>query len=173
MSNGRQEKPDATEMKATIKWALEEGAMKLFEKNDVGQADVTRANNEAISSILCKDMTVTGEVSFKGKTRVDGTVEGNMKGEYLVLSETGTINGDVDVVHFVCQGTVDGNIVAKVMEIKKSATINGRIETANLSMESGASLNSDVKTGVNDLSSATKKTPPQPVAKQELKTVVK
>lgn len=160
-------------MKATIKWALEEGAMKLFEKNDVGQADVARANNEAISSILCKDMTVTGEVSFKGKTRVDGTVEGNMRGEYLVLSETGTIHGDVDVVHFVCQGRVDGNVLAKMMEIKKSATINGRIETGNLSMESGASLNSDVKTGGNDLPSVAKKAPPQLAAKQELKTVVK
>lgn len=160
-------------MKKKIKWALEEGAMKLFEKNDIGQADVARANNEAISSILCKDMTVTGKLSFKGKTRVDGTVEGDLQGEYLVLSETGTINGDVDVVHFVCQGRVDGNIAAKVMEIKKSATINGHIETANLSMESGASLNSDVKTGGNDPSSAVKKAPLQSAMKQELKTVVK
>ncbi len=36
-------------------------------------------------------MTIKGEISLKGKRRIDGTINGNIDGEHLILSETGKI----------------------------------------------------------------------------------
>jgi cytoskeletal protein CcmA (bactofilin family) len=119
--------------------------MALFnKKKDLQQKDA-RASQGAISSILSKDMQVTGEVQFKGKTRIDGLIDGNVKGEYLVLSETGKIIGDVEVESLVCHGIIEGNINCKLVTAHSTAAIHGILVAANLTVESGASLNGEIK----------------------------
>ena len=57
-------------------------------------------------------MKIKGEISFKGKARIDGQIDGNIDGEHLVLSESGVITGDINASSFICQGKVEGNIKA-------------------------------------------------------------
>ena len=117
---------------------------KTPEQDDLQQEE-TKAAKEAISSILSKDMHVVGDIEFKGKTRIDGLVDGNIKGEYLVLSETGKIIGDVTVDSLVCHGTIKGNINSKLVSAHATASIHGMLVAANLTVESGASLNGEIK----------------------------
>jgi len=77
---------------------------------------------EAISSIIGLEMTVNGDISFKGKMKVDGKIIGNVKGEHLILSNTGVITGDVDTDIFICQGRVDGNVKVKKLTVMKKRT---------------------------------------------------
>ncbi len=111
--------------------------------NDL-QQEAAKASKEVISSILSKDMTITGEISFKGKTRIDGTVDGNIKGEHLVLSESGKIYGDLEVDSLVCHGRIEGNIKAKLVTAHSSAAIQGKLTAANLSVEAGALLEGEI-----------------------------
>lgn len=119
--------------------------MGLFNKKNNLQQKATKVSEGPITSILSKEMQVTGEIQFKGKTRIDGLINGNVRGEYLVLSETGKIIGDVDIDSLVCHGTIEGNINCKQVTAHPTATIHGILVAANLTVESGASLNGEIK----------------------------
>ncbi|WP_457573521.1 bactofilin family protein [Desulfolithobacter sp.] len=119
--------------------------MPLFSRKDDLEKEAVRASKEAISSIIAKEMQITGEIRFKGKARIDGTVDGNISGEYLVLSESGRVNGDLVLDALVCHGTVEGNIQAKLVTAHATAVIRGRLESANLTVESGATLEGEIK----------------------------
>jgi cytoskeletal protein CcmA (bactofilin family) len=125
--------------------------MALFSssKDDDYQQEAVKAAKEAISSILAKDMRIEGEISFKGKARIDGNVQGNINGENLVLSESGSIKGDLKLVSFVCHGKVEGNIDAKLVTVHSTAAVQGRLTAGNLTVEPGARLSGEISTADN------------------------
>jgi|SRR5210317_121614 cytoskeletal protein CcmA (bactofilin family) len=105
-----------------------------------------KVENETISSIVDQNMTINGELIFKGKARIDGTVNGNISGEHLILSQSGRVNGDIDVATFVCHGTIEGNVIADMVTAKKCSSIHGRVAATNLVVEPGAALDGEIKT---------------------------
>jgi len=117
----------------------------MFNKKDSLEKKLQQAESETITSIIDKTMTVRGEVTFKGKTRIDGTINGDITGEHLILSESGKIIGDIKVSSFICHGTIEGNIVANLVTARKGCAIHGRLEATSLSVEPGASLDGEVK----------------------------
>jgi len=117
-------------------------------------------------------MTITGEISFKGKTRIDGEIIGNITGEHLILSKDGTINGDIKVSSFICQGNFTGNIETKILTARKDCYIQGKIVAGNLTVEPGASLEGEIKAATQDLQGsapAKKATPTTPPGKNPSK----
>lgn len=117
----------------------------MFSKQDNLEKELHKAESETISSIIDKSMSVSGEISFKGKTRVDGTVNGDMEGEHLVLSESGSITGDIRVSSFVCHGSITGNIKANLVNARKGCYIHGSLEAVSLSVEPGAAIDGEVR----------------------------
>jgi len=65
--------------------------MSLFgKKHEIDQNLNQAADAEAISSLFDKNMVITGTISFKGKARIDGTINGDItEGDHLILSESG------------------------------------------------------------------------------------
>ncbi len=118
----------------------------MFKNKDNLEKQIQKVESETISSIVDQNMTINGELSFKGKTRIDGTVTGNIAGEHLILSQSGTITGDIEVDSFVCHGNIEGNVKAEMVTARKGSSIHGRVETANLVVEPGAALDGEVKT---------------------------
>lgn len=118
--------------------------MPFFRKKDEAPGIGAGNSGEAISSILAKDMRLTGELTFKGKARLDGIVEGNIKGEHLVLSESGRVHGDLELISLICHGTVEGNIKAQQVSTYKTASIQGNLVAASLTVEPGARLNGEI-----------------------------
>lgn len=119
--------------------------MSLFSKKNSFEQETQRAEKEAISSIIDIKMVIKGELSFEGKARIDGTVQGNITGEYLILSESGKIIGDINVASFVCHGTIEGNIKANLVTARKTCQIHGLVESNSLTVEPGASLSGELK----------------------------
>ncbi|MCI5140471.1 MAG: polymer-forming cytoskeletal protein [Candidatus Electrothrix sp. ATG1] len=99
---------------------------------------------DPIASVLAKEMVITGEISFKGKARFDGTVEGDISGEYLILSDTAQVTGNVTVTTLVCHGKVEGNVIAEVVTAHSTSEIHGILKSQNLTVESGASLEGEI-----------------------------
>ncbi len=119
--------------------------MTFFSKKDSFEQETQEAEKKAISSIIDSNMVVKGEIIFEGKARIDGTIEGNIKGEHLILSEGGKITGDIQVATFVCHGTLDGNVQASLVTACKSCQVQGCIESKMLSVEPGAKINGELK----------------------------
>lgn len=120
--------------------------MSMFGKSDNVEQEMQKVENEAISSIIDKSMTITGEISFKGKTRVDGEINGNIEGEHLILSETGKVTGDISVTSFNCYGTLEGNVKAGMLTARKDCRIHGKLVAENLTVEPGAAIEGEIKT---------------------------
>ena len=122
----------------------------MFKIKDNLVKQISRVDNDTISSLVDRNMTITGELSFQGKARIDGTVNGNIEGEHLILSQSGRVNGDIKVATFVCHGTMEGNVTADTLTARKSCSIRGKVSATNLVVEPGASLDSKIKTSSGD-----------------------
>jgi len=127
--------------------------MAMFGKQINAEEEMKKVESEAISSIIDKTMTIKGEVSFKGKARIDGAVTGNIDGEHLILSETGSINGDIKVTSFNCYGTIEGNISAQMVTARKNCSIRGKLEAKSLTVEPGAAIQGEIKAAADGLKS--------------------
>ncbi len=125
--------------------------MGIFNQKDDFEQQSQQADKEVISSIIDANMVMKGELVFEGKARIDGKVEGNIKGEHLILSESGKITGDVQVSTFVCHGILEGNVKASLVTARKNCSIKGRIESNSLTVEPGAGLEGEMKVACNDL----------------------
>jgi len=143
-------------------------------KEDNIEKEIQKVEGEAISSIIDKSMTITGQVSFKGKTRIDGTINGNIDGEHLILSKEGKVNGDIVVTSFICQGALEGNVETKLLTAKKGCSIIGKIVAGSLTVEPGASLDGEIKAATNEPRSSEEKskTVKAPMLKTEKSTPV-
>ena len=117
----------------------------MFSKKNGLDKEMQKAENETISSVIDKSMSVSGEMSFKGKTRIDGTINGNVNGEHLILSESGKIVGDIKVSSFICHGYLEGNIISKLVTARKGCSIIGKLEAGSLTVEPGATLDGEVR----------------------------
>jgi cytoskeletal protein CcmA (bactofilin family) len=118
--------------------------MALFSKKASPPQARINGSSEAISSVISTDMHVTGELRFTGKARIDGTIEGNIKGEHLILSESGKVLGDLELASLICHGTIEGNVRAREVTIHTTAVLQGNLASENLSVEPGAKLNGEI-----------------------------
>jgi len=142
--------------------------MGLFRSSSHTKQQAKPTSNEAISSIIAREMRITGEIVFKGKTRIDGVLEGNIKGEYLILSESGKVYGDLTIDTLVCHGLIQGDIEANTVTVHKTATIRGKLASSNLTVEPGASIEGEihaVTTSQANTAPARKPKQPAPVQK--------
>ena len=135
--------------------------MGMFGKTVNVEQEMKKVESEAISSIIDKSMTIKGEISFKGKARIDGTINGNIEGEHLILSESGRINGDITVVSFNCYGHIEGNIKANMLTARKSCSIAGKLEAGSLTVEPGAAMKGEIQVAVQELKTMERATAPQ------------
>ena len=123
----------------------------MFGKKNNFDTEMQKAEGETISSVIDKSMSITGEISFKGKTKIDGTINGNITGEHLILSESGKVIGDIQVSSFICHGILEGDIKANLVTARKGCTIKGKLIAGSLTVEPGARLEGEVKAAAKDL----------------------
>jgi cytoskeletal protein CcmA (bactofilin family) len=128
----------------------------MFTKKDTDAEDIRKAESEAIASIIDKNMVITGEISFQGKTKIDGVVTGNINGEHLIVSASGRISGDIKAVSFSCFGTLRGNVEAGIVIARKECSIHGKIIAGSLTVEPGAVLDGEIKAAMNKGAAAPK-----------------
>jgi cytoskeletal protein CcmA (bactofilin family) len=122
----------------------------MFGKAVNVEQEMKKVESEVISSIIDKSVVIKGEIAFKGKARIDGTIDGNITGEHLVLSETGIITGDIRVTSFNCYGKIEGNIQADMLTARKNCSITGKLDAFSLTVEPGAAIHGELKVAAKD-----------------------
>jgi len=102
---------------------------------------------ETIDTLIGSGSILQGDLEFTGGLRVDGHVKGHISAQdtnngTLVLSESGIVEGDINVPHVVINGTVKGNVISSGhVELQASAKVTGDIHYKAVEMELGALLN--------------------------------
>lgn len=113
----------------------------MFGKKKDTQIELTK-----LSSLIASNMELSGDVHFLDGLRVDGHIKGNVLSKpgtksLLVLSDQGSISGNVSAYDAVINGEIIGDLeVAHFLELQGNARVTGNISYHQLRMDCGASV---------------------------------
>lgn len=120
----------------------------MFSKNNKSnkpQAPTKPALPPAPPSIVSRDLSIVGDLISEGEIQVDGTVNGDIRTNVLIIGESARIKGEVVAETVRIMGSVDGQIKAKVVKLAATAHVVGDILHEDLSIETGAFLEGHCK----------------------------
>ncbi len=101
---------------------------------------------DKLGSLLGMNSNLKGELKVKGTLRVDGTVEGQLDADYVILSETAEVKGEIKAKKIIIGGKIDGNARAQeLVEIKSKGKVLGDIFAPQLTIIEGAEFNGKVE----------------------------
>ena len=101
---------------------------------------------DKLGSLLGINSSFKGQLNVKGTLRVDGTVEGQLDADYVILSETAEVKGEIKAKKIIIGGKIDGNARAQeLVEIKSKGKVWGDIFTPKLTIIEGAEFNGKVE----------------------------
>jgi cytoskeletal protein CcmA (bactofilin family) len=114
-------------------------------------------------TLISSKTEIVGDVKFKGGLQVEGIVKGNLiaeagSGAVVRISDSGRVEGQVNVPNVVVNGAVVGNIYAsEYIELAKKARIQGDVYYHMMEMVLGAEINGKlVHQGKDQLKKANK-----------------
>jgi cytoskeletal protein CcmA (bactofilin family) len=97
------------------------------------------SSSRKLETIVGKDSEFRGEMSVAGTVRIDGTLEGDVRADWVVVGETGRIKGNIRSRGTVTGGRIEGNIdAAEITELKPGSNVCGEIRTVKLVISEGA-----------------------------------
>ena len=101
---------------------------------------------DEINAFLGSGTVYTGDLSFEGAVRIDGTFTGNITSDgTLIVGQGANVKGNLKVGALVVSGCIEGEvIVGGKAVLHKSASIQGKLLTKLLVMEEGALFDGDL-----------------------------
>uniref|UniRef100_A0A7V5XFS4 Polymer-forming cytoskeletal protein n=1 Tax=Thermodesulfobacterium geofontis TaxID=1295609 RepID=A0A7V5XFS4_9BACT len=111
---------------------------------------------EEIRTFICSGCFFEGNISIgEGVTRIDGEIQGNVKGKGgLLVGKNGVIKGDVEVKKLLLYGQIFGDIKAEEVELYSGSIVKGNIKTKFIYIERGASINGLCETEISEASTS-------------------
>ena len=115
--------------------------------NNLGKGQQTQQKPSNIDTLIGQQTAMQGDLTFSGILHIDGTVKGNVSAApdnaaILTLSESGTIEGQVQAPSMILNGTVIGDVHSSDrVELTARARITGNIYYNLIEMAMGAEVN--------------------------------
>ena len=99
---------------------------------------------------LYKGSRVTGQLTFQGAARIDGSVDGEIQCQsQLTIGEGAEVRAKISSQVLVVQGKVEGNVTAKEkIELLAPARLVGNIHTPRLIIAEGVVFDGDCAMGM-------------------------
>ena len=101
------------------------------------QSFATSRSDRTIS-VLGPDLTVNGGLISKGELRVDGEVQGDIRGVRVVIGETARVTGGVVAEDVIILGHVMGSVRGLRVSLQSASHVEGDVYHQALVMEQGA-----------------------------------
>ena len=114
----------------------------LSEQADASAAEKTQQANRSrrtpVPSLISAGLTVKGNLESAGEIQIDGDVEGDVKGQAIVVGQGAAVKGSVFGDSVTVAGTVEGKVEGVTVNIQNTARLTGDIIHEALQIESGA-----------------------------------
>jgi cytoskeletal protein CcmA (bactofilin family) len=109
-----------------------------------------RPAETGLVALLYKGSRVTGQLTFQGPARIDGSVDGEIQCDgKLTIGEGADIRAKISGQIVVIKGRVEGNVTAKEkIELLAPARLYGNIDTPRLIITEGVVFDGDCSMGV-------------------------
>ncbi|MGV6859236.1 MAG: bactofilin family protein [bacterium] len=115
------------------------------------KAAPAKTKTAEVDTLIGQETTVKGDLSFSGGLHVEGKIIGNVRSSQgegkamLILNESGSIEGDVEVANMLINGTVTGDVYStEHCELAPNARINGNVYYKIIEMAVGAQINGNL-----------------------------
>lgn len=107
------------------------------------------SDGEGSLSIIGRDLHVVGELATDGIVKVEGSVVGSIRaGRQVLITKTGSIDGDIYTREAIIGGQVTGCVYADDrVEVRDSSVIKGDISTKKLLVQEGGEVNGHIRMG--------------------------
>ena len=106
-------------------------------------ADIPDLPEPRSSTVIAKDLLVTGKLSGEGVVQIEGTVEGevSLKG-YVIVTPTGRVKGPIEADVIRVAGQVEGDLTSRDhVQLERTGAIHGDVTTVSFVIENGGRLN--------------------------------
>jgi cytoskeletal protein CcmA (bactofilin family) len=101
---------------------------------------------DKLQSFLGTNSKFKGELNVRGTLRVDGTADGQLDADYVILSERAVVKGVIKAKKVIIAGKIDGNVHAQeLVEIKSKGKVLGDIFTQKLAITEGGEFNGKIE----------------------------
>ena len=101
---------------------------------------------DKLESFLGMNSNFKGELKVEGTFRVDGTVDGQLDADYVILSESAMVKGAIKAKRIIIGGKIDGIVRAQeLVEIKSKGRVLGDIFTPKLAVTEGGEFNGKIE----------------------------
>lgn len=97
------------------------------------------------ASVLSSDITITGNVRSSGDIQIEGTIEGDVRAQTLIVGETATVKGEIVAEEVITHGRVVGRLRGLKVRLSSSARVEGDIVHKAIAIESGAQFEGSVQ----------------------------
>ncbi len=148
---------------------------KTAEPAPLQQLDAARRTDQSAEpSIISASLKVTGNLESDAEIRLDGRVEGDVRGKDVTIGEGANITGSVYGETVNIAGKIEGKIEARTVVVGKTAHITGEIIHKSLQIEAGAYIDGHCRPefGKNDTKNVSPK-PTGPAQQPEIKAAEK
>ena len=118
-----------------------------------------------IDTLIGRTASLNGDLDFSGGLHLDGRVNGNVRsiaedGGALSVSESGVIEGNVEVTNIVMNGTVNGDMHARErLVLGGKARVNGNVHYGVIEMAPGAVITGKLIPLGSDAAGSTESSP--------------
>lgn len=97
-----------------------------------------RAGERSAPSVIGPDLTITGNLVSKGEVQIEGEIQGDIHGTYIVVGERARITGGIIAEEVVVRGHVLGSVRGKRVMLQSSSHVEGDVYHQSLAIEQGA-----------------------------------
>ncbi len=93
---------------------------------------------QKMETVIGVETFIKGEIASNSSIRIDGTVEGIIKADWISVGDSGKITGNIACRGIVVGGNVNGTINAsEIITITHKGSVTGEIFTVKISIEEG------------------------------------
>ena len=101
---------------------------------------------DKLESVLGSNSNFKGELKVDGTLRVDGTVDGQLEADHVILTESAMVKGAIKAKKIIIGGKIDGNVRAQeLVEIKSKGKVLGDIFAPKLAIIEGGEVNGKIE----------------------------
>lgn len=93
-----------------------------------------------MTSVIGADMSIVGDIVSHGSIHVEGTLEGDVAAESIVVGEHGEVRGNVRARSVRVLGKVSGDVRGQSISIGRTAAVLGTLFHEQLEVEKGATV---------------------------------
>lgn len=110
---------------------------------------MSKENFKDVETIIGPSVKVEGDFKADGNIIIEGRVSGNVTTKKnLRIGNEAKVKANIEAVDAWVEGTINGNLkIDGHLKLSANAKIKGDIETQLLTMETGASINGNLKMG--------------------------